>query len=241
MATAAQERKTTITKADAEALLCLEARLIDDWQLEEWLELFTEDALYWIPIDDQKSVDENLSHIWDDAKKREERVYHLLHVRFPAQAPRSRTVHVIGSVEVEPDGAETLVRSAQIMWELRTGDHKQVGLGELRPLVARVEHRHQWSRIEQHVSHPSPARAGRERAQLPAPVMAANLIGQRVALHGIGVDRDRSNERREASPGSGGIFRHSGTQIRVKCFTHDVRRRNTALFRLLAKGTSKLP
>ena len=130
-----------ISRVEAEEFLYLEARLLDDGELERWLELFTRDGVYWIPIDDTKPTEWNSSLVWDNRLRLEERVYHLLHVPFPSQSPRSRTIHLLTNVEVEPaaDG-RTLVRSNQLIYEARRGDFRQVGLGEVRALVARVEH-----------------------------------------------------------------------------------------------------
>ena len=44
-----------------------EARLLDTHQFDAWLELFTEDATYWVPLErGQKSGLETSSHIHDD-------------------------------------------------------------------------------------------------------------------------------------------------------------------------------
>ena len=132
---------TELTRAEAEEFLYLEARLLDDGELERWLELFAEEGLYWIPIDDSKPTTWNTSLVYDDKLRREERVFHLLKVPFPAQSPRSRTVHVVTNVEAEPaQNGAALVRSNQLIYETRLGDFRQVGLGEVRTLVARVEH-----------------------------------------------------------------------------------------------------
>lgn len=138
-----------LAREEAEAFLYREARLLDDMRLDEWLGLFTEDGVYWIPIDDAKPVEWNTSHVYDPPLRREERVHHLLHVPFPAQAPRSRTVHVVANVEVDRDGRgggdgggdDVTVRSNQLVYEVRLGDFRQVGLGEVRPIVSTVEHR----------------------------------------------------------------------------------------------------
>lgn len=131
-----------MSRAEAEDFLYREARLLDDLQLDEWLGLFTEDGLYWIPIDDAKPVDHNLSIVRDLPLRREERVHHILRTRFPSQSPRSRTVHLVSNVEVMPDAAsgEVRLRSNQVIHEMRPGDYRQTGLGELRTLVATVEH-----------------------------------------------------------------------------------------------------
>lgn len=127
---------------DIEAFLYQEALLLDRVALEEWSGLFTSDGVYWVPIDDQADPRTNVSLVYDTPARREERVYHLLYNSFPAQSPRSRTLHFISNVMVSArSGNEITVTSSQITYEMRTGDYSQVGLGEVRPLVAQVEHR----------------------------------------------------------------------------------------------------
>lgn len=125
----------------AAAFLYKEARLLDDLQLEQWLELFTADGLYWIPMDETLSPLKYPSLVYDDSARREERVYHLLKTPFPAQDPRSRTVHLVSNVEVLAEGRDGIdVRSSQVIYEMRTGDFTQMGLGQVRALVATVTH-----------------------------------------------------------------------------------------------------
>jgi 3-phenylpropionate/cinnamic acid dioxygenase small subunit len=138
-----------MNRNDAETLLIHEARLLDNLQLEAWNELFTADGVYWIPLDDTASTQHNAAIVLDTPMRRQERVYHLTQTSysFPAQSPRSRTLHFISNVALEAlpsgqeDGAQWLVQSNQIIYEMRTGDFKQVGIGELHPIVASVEHR----------------------------------------------------------------------------------------------------
>lgn len=129
-----------IPRAEAEHLLLHEARLLDDLKLEEWLQLFTADGLYWVPIDDAAPVASQGAIIYDPPLRREERVYHILHTGFPAQMPRSRTVHIVSNILVEPRDADLLVSSSQIVYEMRTGDIGQTGIGEVMAVVARVEY-----------------------------------------------------------------------------------------------------
>jgi 3-phenylpropionate/cinnamic acid dioxygenase small subunit len=130
-----------VTRDRVEALLYREARLLDDLALEDWLTLFADDGLYWIPIDETKDPDRHASLVYDNPLRREERVYHLLNVWFPAQSPPSRTVHFVSNIEVVSESGELDVRSHQIVYEVRSGDFRQTGLGEVRPIVARVRHR----------------------------------------------------------------------------------------------------
>jgi ethylbenzene dioxygenase beta subunit len=128
-----------LTRADAEDLLFHEARLIDERRLDEWLRLFTDDGLYWIPIDESKPPSINTAIVYDDKLRREERVHHVLHNTFISQSPRSRTLHFVNNVAVEPGAnGEFRVNSNQVIYEVRRGDFTQVGLGEVRPIVANV-------------------------------------------------------------------------------------------------------
>ncbi len=118
-----------------------EAELLDDKSLTEWLGLFASDGIYWIPIDDSQSPQATASLIHDDAISREERVHHLLHLSFPAQSPPSRTVHFVSNVrQVDENAGIHKVRSSQLIYETRPGDHTQLGLGNLCAYVATVEH-----------------------------------------------------------------------------------------------------
>lgn len=132
---------TVITREQAETLLYHEARLLDERRLEAWLALFTPDALYWVPTDETAPPGLNASLIYDDAKRREERVDHYLNNVFPAQSPRSRTIHAVSNVLIDVAGEEALARSTQVIYEMRLGDFTQVGLGEVQVLPAVVEHR----------------------------------------------------------------------------------------------------
>jgi len=130
-----------ITQQDAEAFLYKEAELLDELRLEEWLSLFTPDGLYWIPIDDSLSTDHTASIVRDNALRREERVFHLSNTRFPAQSPRSRTLHMIANVRIAETGPNLFrLHSNQTIHEVRAGDFRQVGLGVVNTLVAKVEH-----------------------------------------------------------------------------------------------------
>ena len=130
-----------LTRPQAEDILFQEAYLLDRLRLDEWNALFTDDGLYWMPIDPEADISVHASLMYDTPLRREERVFHLLHNVFPAQSPRSRTQHLVSNVMVEPGaGGAALVRSAQVVYEMRTGDYTQVGLGDIRPLIAQVEH-----------------------------------------------------------------------------------------------------
>lgn len=135
-----------VSQGTVQDFLIREAELLDDGRFEDWHALFTEDARYTIPLSDGEA-NRHASLVNDDALRLDERVYHLSQVPFPSQSPRSRTLHVIGNVRIrprddaEPAGAKSIhVVSNQIVFEMRLGDFRQVGLGEQRTFAARVEH-----------------------------------------------------------------------------------------------------
>jgi len=89
---------------DVAQFLYHEARLLDTGQLEAWLDLFTEDAIYWVPLErDQQEAAETSSIIHDDRTLLELRVKQALHPRAHARLPLARTVHEVGNVMVLGD------------------------------------------------------------------------------------------------------------------------------------------
>ena len=82
-----------------EQFLYHEARQLDLQRYEEWLELFTADATYWVPLEQgQKDPQETSSIIYDDRTLLELRVKQFRHPRAHARQPLARTVHQVGNV-----------------------------------------------------------------------------------------------------------------------------------------------
>ena len=95
------------TRQEVEDLLYKEAALLDDWRLEEWLEMLTEDAVYEVPPTDVPEGDSRntLFIIADDAVRIRSRVKQLLGRFAWAENPHSRTRRMISNVRVlGPDG-----------------------------------------------------------------------------------------------------------------------------------------
>src|SRR6202140_2766408 len=96
------------SRQEVEDVLYREAALLDEWRLEEWLELLTEDAIYEVPPTDVPEGDSRntLFIIADDAIRTGSRVKQLLGKSAWAENPHSRTRRMITNVRVL--GAEGL-------------------------------------------------------------------------------------------------------------------------------------
>ncbi len=90
------------SREEIEDFLYLEASLLDEWRLEEWLGLLTEDASYYVPSTDVPEGDHRttLFLIADDALRLRSRVRQLLGKSAHAENPRSRTRRLISNVRV---------------------------------------------------------------------------------------------------------------------------------------------
>src|SRR5882724_9147865 len=85
-----------ISRSEIEDFLFTEADLLDEWRLPEWLELFTEDAIYYVPSTDvapDSSPDKNLFYVADDRFLPSERSKRLMQRTAHAEFPHSRTRH----------------------------------------------------------------------------------------------------------------------------------------------------
>src|ERR1700722_3748681 len=90
------------TRQEVEDLLYREAALLDEWRLEEGLEMLDEDSIYPIPSTDAPEGDERntLYIIADDALRIRSRVKQLLGKSAWAESPHSRTRRMITNVRV---------------------------------------------------------------------------------------------------------------------------------------------
>jgi len=103
-----------------ESFLYYEARLIDDHQYAEWLALWTEDALYWIPCNsDDADPARQAMIIYDNRDRLEERILRLTSNAAWAQQPRSRTRRLITNVEFRSEQGDYAVEANFLLAEMR--------------------------------------------------------------------------------------------------------------------------
>jgi len=92
----------SVSRAEVEDLLYREAALLDEWRLEEWLQMLTEDAAYYVPPNDHPDGDHltTLFILADDIVRIRERVKRLMSPECHAEYPHSRTRRLISNVRI---------------------------------------------------------------------------------------------------------------------------------------------
>ena len=124
-----------VGRPDVEDLLFLEAELLDEWRLDEWLGLFTDDAHYYVPstdVDPDASPDDNLFYIADDRSRLEARVTRLNKRTAHSEHPRSKTRHLVSNVRIRERGADNLfVTAAFVTYRTKDG-HTDTFVGSSR-------------------------------------------------------------------------------------------------------------
>ena len=106
-----------------------EARLIDEKRFDEWFDLFTEDARYWIPlVPNQPDGILHTSLMYEDKFLLRLRIDRLRNPRSHSQQLASRCLHIVQRPEIESMNAasnEHVLRTPFLYVETR-GDEQQV-------------------------------------------------------------------------------------------------------------------
>jgi biphenyl 2,3-dioxygenase beta subunit len=133
-----------------EDFLYLEAELLDERRLREWLDLFTDDMHYWMPVrhnplERPKELEEETSkpgesYYFNDNKEtlglRIERLYSKTAW---AEMPPSRTRHLISNIRIkQDDGAELEVHSNFMVYRTRMEKDQDIFVGTRRDILRRV-------------------------------------------------------------------------------------------------------
>jgi p-cumate 2,3-dioxygenase subunit beta len=98
------------TRLEVEDFLYREANILDEWRLDDWLELWADEGEYIVPAtDDPKGTPENsLVLLTDDIFRIRARVTRLNSRRAHREFPYSRTRRIISNVRVLEDRGDQL-------------------------------------------------------------------------------------------------------------------------------------
>jgi benzoate/toluate 1,2-dioxygenase beta subunit len=103
------------------AFLYREARLADEARYAEWLALWTDDGVYWVPATTDPAIDpqKQLSHIYDNRARLDTRVKLLQTGHRYSQEPASLMRRLISNIEVDmADNGELIAGSNFVLAEL---------------------------------------------------------------------------------------------------------------------------
>jgi 3-phenylpropionate/cinnamic acid dioxygenase small subunit len=143
-----------LLKEEVEAFLYQEAELLDERRYEEWLDLFTDDAHYFMPMRRNVPHDEpereftraGMDVNWFDEGKDTltRRVKQILTGVHWAEEPPSRICHMIANVQVlsatpaGPSPAEVTVKSRFLVYRNRVETETDFLVGKREDLLRRV-------------------------------------------------------------------------------------------------------
>lgn len=135
---------------EVQQFLFREARLLDERRFEEWLDLFADDAVYWMPgrknpwrsgdVTDSINKPGELAVFEDNKNTLTTRVARLRTGSAWAEEPPSRTRHLITNVEVEQDedASQLRVRSNFIVYRAQLESDKDFFVGKRDDMLRRV-------------------------------------------------------------------------------------------------------
>ena len=112
-----------------EQFLFAQSELLDHKHWQDYLNLFADDGVYWMPVTgDQTEWEGSPSIFAEDKPMMRVRMGRVTHPNAWSQAPMWATNHVIGNVVIESENAkETVVRSRFHMMELRRDNVRHFG------------------------------------------------------------------------------------------------------------------
>ena len=137
-----------LLKEEIEAFLYHEAELLDERRYEEWLDLFTEDAHYFMPMRRNVPHDEperEFTRAGTDVNWFDEgndtltrRVKQILTGIHWAEEPPSRTCHIVSNVQVlAADPAEVTVKSRFLVYRNRVETETDFLVGKREDVLRR--------------------------------------------------------------------------------------------------------
>ncbi len=138
---------SALTHAEAEHVIYREARMLDEQRFEEWLDLFVEDVLYWMPAwkDDttlSSDPDRELSLVYYRGKQNlRDRVERLRSGLSPVSRILPRVVHSVTNImvdEAEGDSGTVFSSFVSHAYSPRT-DQVSVHFGQYEHGLRRVE------------------------------------------------------------------------------------------------------
>lgn len=142
-------QRLVLTHEVAEFLYA-EAELLDERRFDEWLDLFTEDARYWMPMrqniplgqEDRENTSDMSGISWFDEGKTtlRSRVEQIKTGMHWAEEPLSRVCHMVSNVRVvQETSPEITVRSRMLVYRNRLQDETDFFVGKREDVLRSID------------------------------------------------------------------------------------------------------
>jgi len=103
-----------------------ENELLDQRKYSEWVDLFAEDGVYWVPGVDTADPSGSVNLIYDTKPRLQERLLRMDGRMFWAQQPPSLMTRLIGNIQVEGGPDQPAARAKLILVEFRRGKQRML-------------------------------------------------------------------------------------------------------------------
>jgi p-cumate 2,3-dioxygenase beta subunit len=120
----APEMHDSKLREEVEELLFYEAELLDQWRLDEWLGLFTEDCHYIIPTNDHPHGDptRDVMLVHDDRFLLEQRIRSLQSRTAHAEFPHSRTRRLVTNIRAAREDDDVIAFANFAVYRMRMSE-----------------------------------------------------------------------------------------------------------------------
>ena len=132
--------RNVVTRAEVEDFLYHEAALLDDWKLDAWEKLLTDDATYYVPPNDNLEGDHRttLFIVADDRERIRQRIIRIKDPNCHAEFPKSRTRRMISNVRIDSvDGDLVTVTANFVCYRFRRYERIREYVGGYRYILKR--------------------------------------------------------------------------------------------------------
>ena len=144
----AQSLEHLLLTREIEDFLYAEAELLDERHFEEWLDLFTEDVHYWMPLrrnvkfgeqERETTREQDIGWFGEGKETLTQRVKQIMTGRHWAEEPLSRVCHVVSNIQIlKATPFEITVKSRFLVYRNRVNGETDFFVGKREDLLRKV-------------------------------------------------------------------------------------------------------
>jgi len=126
-----------VTPQEAEQFLFAEVRLLDQRHYQQWRDLFGDDGVYWVPVNDTGADPQiNCSVIYASGQQLDDRLERAGSSYFWADQPAIKSVHTVSNISVQANGGGITLMANQVIYLYRENDQRRDVALEILPATS---------------------------------------------------------------------------------------------------------